>query len=230
MNPPYSGSSSQVHPGEPVHEMGAPIFHTNNYTGGSVGTSQQGPQRIQHSSMSPMVAQGARSFQDDIGNPTGQSHRNSQPVRAFSSYSPVSGPTPPKFARSHTVAGSQQLARSIAEAHHGNGSSTCADFQTIGNNALSEQSTVAASISTRMGSVYRYGTQTKYRCDLEHCSEKSFDRVQELTRHYNACHTDEVVWCPFNNCERSNVKPFPKARKDKLKEHCRKIHGYDYCG
>jgi hypothetical protein len=226
----YPGSSSQARPSGPTHGLVAPNFHTNEYTGGFVGTSQQEPQIIQHSSMGSMVTQCVQSFQENIVDPPGQSHRSSQPVHASSSYSPRSGSTPPQATSSHTVAGSQQLVRSTADVQHTNGSSTDTDFQIIHHDALSEQSTVAASMSTRVGSVHQHGTQTKYHCDLEHCSERTFGRVKDLTRHYHACHTDEVLWCPFNDCARSNVKPFPKARKDKLKEHCRNIHGYDYSG
>jgi hypothetical protein len=228
--PPYAGSSSQARPSGPTHGSAAPNFHTNEYTGGFVGTSQQEPQIIQHSSMRPMVTQCVQSFQQNIVDPPGQSHRSSQPFHASSSYSPRSGQTPPEAASSHTVAGSRQLLRLATDVQHANGSSTDTDFQIIDYNALSERSTVAASMSTRVGSVHQHGTQTKYHCDLEHCSEKTFGRVKDLTRHYHACHTDEVLWCPFNDCARSNVKPFPKARKDKLKEHCRNIHGYNYSG
>lgn len=66
-----------------------------------------------------------------------------------------------------------------------------------------------------------------FKCFHEACHPKSFGRWYDFKRHYNGAHAVEVpqFWCAVDGCERSDRpggRSFP--RKDKLREHVRKVH------
>lgn len=67
-----------------------------------------------------------------------------------------------------------------------------------------------------------------WRCLFEACRGKSIGRLQDLKRHYETAHEGSIVWCPVQDCERSEGvggDPFPAARKDMLDEHVKRKHG-----
>jgi hypothetical protein len=62
------------------------------------------------------------------------------------------------------------------------------------------------------------------------CPGITFKRAIDRKRHYEAFHTKAVLWCPAYDCPRNSFYgdyPFPRVRKDKLKEHIRKMHKSD---
>jgi len=72
-------------------------------------------------------------------------------------------------------------------------------------------------------------TKPKIKCDNIDCSRWTFGRPTDLVRHINSVHGGEetYLWCPAPNCDRNKVygqRPYSKARKDKLREHIRRIH------
>jgi hypothetical protein len=81
-----------------------------------------------------------------------------------------------------------------------------------------------------IGSVHRDQETSAYSfkcCDLK-CNHKTFRRMYDLARHYDGTHATAgpEFWCVADGCERSAFvgdRPFP--RKDKLKDHVRKVHG-----
>ncbi|KAF1843038.1 uncharacterized protein K460DRAFT_367969 [Cucurbitaria berberidis CBS 394.84] len=86
---------------------------------------------------------------------------------------------------------------------------------------------------TMIGSVYVEAQTGKYqfRCHLEGCNGKPCSRLQELKRHYESKHEDSAMWCPFQDCERSEntgTDPFSAGRKDNLKEHVKRMHSTRY--
>jgi hypothetical protein len=85
-------------------------------------------------------------------------------------------------------------------------------------------------------SAYRRHNSSGYvfQCKDAGCRNITFNRWYDFERHDNAFHNGtSVLWCPEPGCNRSKAagnKPFPMARKDKLKEHVRKLHGVEYDG
>ncbi|KAH7082244.1 hypothetical protein FB567DRAFT_530873 [Paraphoma chrysanthemicola] len=85
-------------------------------------------------------------------------------------------------------------------------------------------------------SVHRHEGSSGYifRCSFVGCRNTTFRRWHDFERHDNTFHNGtSVLWCPAYGCSRSKGhmnKSFPKARKDKLREHVRKVHGYDFHG
>lgn len=70
-------------------------------------------------------------------------------------------------------------------------------------------------------------------CDKPSCVSKTFGRQAELNRHYEQFHsqTSSDIYCPADDCNRNWIygqdHPFSSARKDKLREHIRKVHRPD---
>lgn len=99
--------------------------------------------------------------------------------------------------------------------------------------SVTAQEDTAGSI---VGSVYRRDLSGGYifQCNNTACNNVRFNRWHDLERHDNTFHNGiSVLWCPNAECNRSKGpghKPFPKIRKDKLKEHVRKMHGFEYEG
>jgi hypothetical protein len=72
----------------------------------------------------------------------------------------------------------------------------------------------------------------KLTCPYHECSDLLFGRPTELRRHTKAFHTDTTaaLWCPAYDCPRNKDygnDPYPAVRKDKIKEHIRKMHQSD---
>ncbi|KAF1843030.1 uncharacterized protein K460DRAFT_418167 [Cucurbitaria berberidis CBS 394.84] len=93
--------------------------------------------------------------------------------------------------------------------------------------------TVSDSQFKQIGIVYS-NDETKefrYECHVRGCEKTRCGRVQELKRHWDSFHENSEIWCPIRGCERSKVvgsRPFPKARKDKLKDHALNAHGIEF--
>jgi len=68
------------------------------------------------------------------------------------------------------------------------------------------------------------GTDGRLYCPSAACNNVSFGRIAEFKRHCASLHDagSGALWCPAPGCERG--RPFPKARKDKVKEHIQKMH------
>jgi hypothetical protein len=88
----------------------------------------------------------------------------------------------------------------------------------------------AMSASTKIGNVYRANATGTYlfQCCHRACSHTSFRRVYDVSRRHDSKHATArpQFWCTVGGCDRSAVvgdRPFP--RKDKLKDHVRKVHG-----
>jgi hypothetical protein len=71
----------------------------------------------------------------------------------------------------------------------------------------------------------------KFACNDPSCSSKSFGRIADLRRHYNAQHVTgsekKEYFCHVHDCARNGrgrKKSFG-ARKDKRDEHMRNVHG-----
>ncbi|KAF2824778.1 hypothetical protein CC86DRAFT_266303, partial [Ophiobolus disseminans] len=67
----------------------------------------------------------------------------------------------------------------------------------------------------------------KFKCLEQRCSRKTFNRQAELRRHYDTTHAPRKpeYWCRVASCQRSHANggyPFP--RRDKLRDHMRKVH------
>lgn len=62
-------------------------------------------------------------------------------------------------------------------------------------------------------------------CQMQGCSGR-YNRWCDFLRHYDGTHAvvKKEIWCPSNACRRK--KAFP--RKDKMKDHARKIHGFSF--
>jgi hypothetical protein len=79
--------------------------------------------------------------------------------------------------------------------------------------------------NTMIGSFHHNG---KFKCLEPRCARKTFNRQAELRRHYDTIHAPRKpeYWCRVASCQRSQANggyPFP--RRDKLRDHMRKIHG-----
>lgn len=63
-------------------------------------------------------------------------------------------------------------------------------------------------------------------CSHPGCEGGSFGRITELTRHEKTFHNDSggKIPCPASGCPRGLARPYPAARKDKLKEHVQRMH------
>lgn len=78
---------------------------------------------------------------------------------------------------------------------------------------------------------YMYGTADLetlvFKCSMPECDGTTFKRWFELKRHYNGAHAEEgeVHWCGVVGCQRNEADGRPFPRKDKLKDHLRKVHG-----
>ena len=66
--------------------------------------------------------------------------------------------------------------------------------------------------------------QTKFACDFTKCSGVTFARDAEHKRHIRDIHGSEatLLHCPAPGCTST------KRRKDKLKDHIRKVHKSDH--
>jgi hypothetical protein len=71
-----------------------------------------------------------------------------------------------------------------------------------------------------------------FKCCVPDCNDQTFNRWADFERHDNTFHqVRPKLWCPFPQCKRSETvgnKGYPVARKDKLMEHVRKMHGVEY--
>ncbi|KAH7350409.1 hypothetical protein BKA66DRAFT_391971, partial [Pyrenochaeta sp. MPI-SDFR-AT-0127] len=82
----------------------------------------------------------------------------------------------------------------------------------------------------KIGTVYinEETRDLRYHCHVAGCANVTCGRGTELKRHWDSFHEDSIIWCPIRGCERSKAvgsNPFPKARKDKLNDHARNVHG-----
>jgi hypothetical protein len=76
------------------------------------------------------------------------------------------------------------------------------------------------------------GDNFVFRCSKPACSNKRFGRWADLKRHFDTFHVavGNKLWCPVTACARSEVfgnKPFYTTRRDKLREHMRRMHGWE---
>ena len=78
-----------------------------------------------------------------------------------------------------------------------------------------------------IGSFHHNG---KFKCLQRRCARKSFGRPAELKRHYDTIHAvrKPAYWCREPMCQRSRANGgYPFHRNDKLRDHMRKVHGFE---
>ncbi|KAF2125840.1 hypothetical protein P153DRAFT_94865 [Dothidotthia symphoricarpi CBS 119687] len=94
------------------------------------------------------------------------------------------------------------------------------------------QSSPEESAFVKIATVYSPGSSSTavFSCQSPGCAGRTFSRWPDFKRHYDGAHALEktIYWCHVSECERSEAdgkSPFP--RKDKMKDHVRKVHSMD---
>jgi hypothetical protein len=98
-----------------------------------------------------------------------------------------------------------------------------ATFPALTSSVASTASEAALHVDTIIGTIRLNGD---IMCHHTSC-RRPYGRLAELKRHYATAHAEQKAeyWCNEPLCERSMAGGRPFHRKDKFREHGRKVHG-----